>query len=199
MKLLVATNNQGKVKEFSGLLADLRIELAGLKDMGIDTEVEETGATFEENAILKARGYASDARIWTLADDSGLEVEALGGRPGVLSARYGGEDTGFDRKIGMLLDEIASTGDPHRRARFVCSLAVADDRGEIKYLAEGTCSGRIAPGPRGDNGFGYDPIFVPEGFTQTFGELPREVKGRISHRALASAKIIRYFRDFTGG
>lgn len=199
MNLLVASGNRGKIKEFADLLDDLPVSLIGLKDAEIETGVDETGSTFEENAVLKARGYSAEAGVWTLADDSGLEVEALNGRPGVLSARYGGENTPFDRRIEMLLDELAATGDVQRRARFVCVIAVADPGGEIKYVATGECIGSIAKFPRGSNGFGYDPVFVPYGFTQTFGELSAEVKRQISHRAIASAKIIEYFRDFTGG
>lgn len=199
MKLLIATGNEGKIKEFAEFLGDLPVDLVGLRDVAIYNEVEETGSTFEENAVLKARGYAAISGVWTLADDSGLEVEALGNRPGVLSARYGGEHTPFDRKIEMLLDEMVATGDAGRRARFVCAIAVADSRGDIQYVAKGECKGAIAQKPKGENGFGYDPIFVPEGFTQTFGELSGEVKGQISHRALATAKIIEYFRDFTKG
>jgi XTP/dITP diphosphohydrolase len=194
MKLLVASSNQGKIAEFAGLLEHLPFELLGLRDIIAVPDVEETGATFEENAVLKAREYAVHSGIWTLADDSGLEVEALGGRPGVHSARYGGENTSFREKIGMLLDELAKAANPSRRARFVSVIAIADGQGRIRYVAEGT----ITDGPRGENGFGYDPVFIPEGFAQTFGELSGDVKRQISHRARASAKIIQYLRDFTG-
>jgi XTP/dITP diphosphohydrolase len=198
MKLVLATNNAGKVREFADLLSGLPVELLSLRDAGDFPEVEETGATFEENAVLKARGYAIQSGIWALADDSGLEIEALGNRPGVLSARYGGEGTGFDKKMEMLLAELGSTGDPDRRARFVSAIAVADERGEIKYVAEGTVSGHITVSPRGSNGFGYDPIFVPDGYEQTFGELSDDIKGQISHRSRASAKIIRFLSGFIG-
>jgi XTP/dITP diphosphohydrolase len=198
MKLLVASSNQGKVNEFAGLLGNLPIELLGLKDIPAVPDVEETGATFEDNAVLKACEYAIHSGLWTLADDSGLEVEGLGGRPGVLSARYGGENTPFSEKIEMLLGELKDAGSRSRHARFVCVIAIADDQGRIKYSAEGRCEGAIANSPRGENGFGYDPIFVPEGFQQTFGELSGDIKGQISHRARASAKIIRYLRHFTG-
>ena len=198
MKLLVATNNAGKVREFAGLLSGLPVQFLSLSDAGDLAEVEETGATFEENAILKARGYAIQSGMWALADDSGLEIEALGNRPGVLSARYGGQGTSFDKKIEMLLKELAATGDALRRARFVSAIAVADAGGEIKYVAEGTVSGNITAAPRGSNGFGYDPIFVPDGFEQTFGELSDGIKGQISHRSRASAKIIRFLSGFIG-
>jgi XTP/dITP diphosphohydrolase len=199
MKLLVATNNAGKVRELADLLAGLPVQLLSLSDIGGVTEVGETGATFEENAILKARGYAMQTGMWALADDSGLEIEALGNRPGVLSARYGGQGMGFDEKMNTLLAEMAGTDDKNRRARFVSAIAISDERGEIKCVATGTVSGNIARFPRGSNGFGYDPIFVPEGFAQTFGELSDHIKGEISHRSRASAKIIRFLSGFIGG
>lgn len=182
----------------AGLLSGLPVRLLALRDIGDVIEVEETGATFEENAILKARGYAMQSGMWALADDSGLEIEALGNRPGVLSARYGGEDTGFDKKMEMLLAELAATGDQNRRARFVSAIAISDERGEMKCIAIGTVEGHIAQSPRGSNGFGYDPIFVPNGFEQTFGELSDDIKGQISHRSRASAKIIRFLSGFIG-
>lgn len=199
MELLVATNNAGKVRELAALLSGLPVRLLALGEIAGVTEVEETGATFEENAISKARGYAVQSGMWALADDSGLEIEALGNRPGVLSARYGGEGTGFDKKMEMLLAELDAAGSDDRRARFVSVIAVADETGEIKHVATGTIEGSIAPSPRGTNGFGYDPIFVPDGFEYTFGELSDEIKGQISHRSRASAKIIRFLSGFIGG
>jgi XTP/dITP diphosphohydrolase len=198
MKLLIATNNAGKLNEFAGLLKGLPVNLSGLAEFGDLDEIDETGVTFEENAVLKARGYATGARMWALADDSGLEVEALGGRPGVYSARYAGSAAGYEQKITALLNEIDATGDVQRRAKFVSVIAIADEGGEIRFLAEGVCPGAIALAPRGKNGFGYDPIFIPDGFAQTFGELSPDIKEQISHRARATAKIIRYLRDFTG-
>lgn len=198
LSLLIATRNKGKLNEFAGLLTGLPVRLYGLAEFENIGEIEETGATFEENAALKARGYAIRSGIWALADDSGLEVEALGGRPGVYSARYEGSEAGYEQKIAALLKEIEAAGDTERRARFVSVIAIADERGAIRFVAEGVCPGRIAGAPRGQNGFGYDPVFIPEGLGQTFGELSPDTKAQISHRALASAKIIRYLRDFTG-
>ena len=195
-QLLVATNNAGKIRELEKLLVDLPVTLRILSEFPNSLEVEETGATFVENAVLKAKDYAIQTKIWSLADDSGLEVEALGGAPGVYSARYAGENTGYVEKINKLLNELEQTA--NRRARFVCSMAIADTNGEIKFLAEGRCSGRIALNPRGTNGFGYDPIFIPDGFEQTFGELSEEIKQEISHRGQAAKKIIQYLRDFYG-
>lgn len=197
MKLLIATGNKGKVREFAELLKDLPVETISLADLEGIEDVEETGTTFQENSVLKAGGYARQAGVWTLADDSGLEVEALDNRPGVHSARYGGTETPFGRKMVMLLEELAKTGSVERRARFVCSIAIADGSGEILHIANGICDGKIADAPRGNNGFGYDPIFIPDGYDKTFGELSSDEKEQISHRALATAKIIGFLRDFT--
>jgi XTP/dITP diphosphohydrolase len=197
LELLAATKNNGKVKELAKLFADLPIVLRSLSDFPSAVEPEETGATFAENAVLKAREYSRQTGLWSIADDSGLEVAALGGAPGVFSARYAGENASDAEKIEKLLNEIRATGDEARRARFVCVIAIADRRGEIKFAAEGVCAGRIADFPKGTRGFGYDPIFVPDGFTETFGELPDAVKGAISHRARAANKIIAYLRAFT--
>ncbi len=194
-QFLVATTNAGKIKELKEMFAGLPFPLRSLREFPQTVEVAETGATFTENAVLKAKGYALQTEHWTLADDSGLEVEALGGAPGVFSARYAGENAGDAEKIEKLLIELNETEDGQRRARFVCAMAVANEKGEIKFIAEGVCSGKIALTARGDNGFGYDPIFVPDGFNQTFGELSRETKQKISHRARAAAKIIRRLRD----
>lgn len=197
MKLLVATNNAGKIKELHELLANLPVELFGLKDFENTFEPEETGATFTENAILKANSYARQTGFWALSDDSGLEVEALNGAPGVFSARYAGENATDQERIIKLLDELSEKGDKSRRARFVCAMAIADETGEIKFLAEGICDGKIALKPHGAHGFGYDPIFVPDGYEQTFGELSSAIKGKISHRAQAIGKIMRFLRTFT--
>lgn len=196
MKLLLATKNQGKIAELRALLNDLPFEINGLGSLDDGFDVEETGATFAENARLKAAGYAQHYSTYTIADDSGLEVSALGGRPGVYSARYGGEHTVYDKKIDLLLEEIEASDITDRRARFVSHIAFASPLGELLFEAEGACGGSIAFEPKGRNGFGYDPIFTPDGFDQTFGELADETKQDISHRARATAKIIRYLRDF---
>ena len=195
-KVLIATTNQGKLAELRGLLADMPIDMRGLADLSIYNDVEETGKSFRENAVLKASAYALQARLPTLADDSGLEVAALDNAPGVLSARYGGTDMSFELKIKRLLAELDWHGDPGRRARFVCSVALADSQGRIVHLAEGICNGLIAREPRGNHGFGYDPIFIPDGFDRTFGELSGDIKQKISHRARAFHQIIPFLRDF---
>jgi XTP/dITP diphosphohydrolase len=196
MRVLLATTNQGKLREFSLLLTGLPFEVVDLGQFPNVFEVEETGTTFRENARLKACEYARQTGLHTIADDSGLEVAALNGGPGVHSARYAGPDAGYDIKIRTLLDQITASETDERRSRFVAHIAFASPTGEIVFEAEGSCNGTIADGPRGANGFGYDPIFVPEGFDLTFGELDDEVKREISHRARASRKIMRFLRDF---
>jgi XTP/dITP diphosphohydrolase len=172
----------------AALLAGLPLKLRGLKELPWIEEAEETGATFEENAVLKARHYSSLSGLRTLADDSGLEVDALGGVPGVYSARYGGRGISYGERMALLLEALEATGDRGRRARFVCVIALADPRtGEVETF-EGVCEGRIADAPRGAGGFGYDPLFVPEGYARSFGELPPEIKQSLSHRARALSK-----------
>src|SRR5690606_34660166 len=152
-KLLIATRNKGKIAEIAERLRGTGIEAVGLEDVGCDIDVEESGDTFERNAIIKAREYARAAGHVTLADDSGLEVTALGGRPGVQSARYGG-DAGYDEKMRMLLGEAAASGSPDRGARFVCVMAATDAGDEVLLTAEGGCRCRVGEGHWGDGGYG---------------------------------------------
>jgi XTP/dITP diphosphohydrolase len=192
VELLVATHNEGKTRELSELLAGVPLKLRNLSEFPWVAEAEETGATFEENAVIKARHYSSLTGLWTLADDSGLEVEALGGAPGVYSARYGGRGISYVERMALLLEALAATGDRGRRARFVCVIALADPRsGEVETF-EGVCEGRIADEPRGSGGFGYDPLFIPEGHARSFGELPPEIKQSLSHRARALSQARRH-------
>ena len=195
--LLIATGNPGKVSEMNALFRDAPFTLRSLQDFRSINEVDETGSTFEENALMKARGYAWQTGLWALADDSGLEIAALGDAPGVSSARYGGEETSFSQKMSMLLREMEMAADRRRDARFVCSMVLVNRAGDILSKAQGVCEGVIADSPRGNGGFGYDPMFVPKGHEKTFGELSAEIKGEISHRALASRTIIRYLLAFT--
>lgn len=197
--IVVATKNTGKVKELKELFADLPLRLKSLNEFPNIVEAEETGSTFAENAVIKARSYALQTKFWSLADDSGLEVEALGGAPGVFSARYAGENATDRERFLKLLSELNQTKDNERAARFVCAMAISDESGETKFLTEGVCKGSIAFTPSGENGFGYDPIFVPAGFRQTFGELSNETKQRISHRARAAQNIIAFLRAFHAG
>lgn len=186
--LLLGTRNPGKIHEITLIVGDLGLELHSLQEFE-DVEVpEETADTYAGNALLKAQFYARATGMPALADDSGLEVEALGGAPGVLSARYAGEGaTDADRR-SLLLSSLAQSGSENRRARFVCAVAIARPEGVLN-VAEGICDGAITFAPRGDSGFGYDPLFVPDGYDQTFGELSDEVKNRISHRARALMKL----------
>ncbi|MEP6945348.1 MAG: RdgB/HAM1 family non-canonical purine NTP pyrophosphatase [Acidobacteriota bacterium] len=197
LPITIATFNTGKLREYRSMLSGLNVDLQDLSDFNNVQEIAETAATFAGNAALKASGYAELTRTLTLADDSGLEVAAMGGRPGVLSARYGGAATSFDDKMRLILAEIAENRSADRSARFVCEIAVADERGIILYKSRGVCSGTIALEPRGKGGFGYDPIFLPDGLDQSFGELSPSVKQRISHRAAAFDQIIPYLRDYT--
>lgn len=184
-ELVIATRNAGKLREVRSLVSDLPVQLLSLTEFPETTEVEETGQTFAENAALKASVYATQTRRWTLADDSGLEVDALGGAPGVLSARYAGAGATDAERNALLLTELGRASDAERRARFVCVIAIADAEGRIQHLSTGVCEGRIALEPVGANGFGYDPLFIPDGYEQTFGQLSPEIKRGISHRARA--------------
>ena len=181
-KLVIASGNAGKIKEFRDYLADLGVTLVAKPD---EIDVEETGVTFIENAHLKASQVAIATNEWAIADDSGLEVTALNGAPGVLSARYA--DTDSDR-INRVLQELAEyelDHQPNREAQFVCAIAIASPDGAIAADAIGICKGAIADNSRGNGGFGYDPIFLVTELNQTFGEISPEVKGKISHRAEA--------------
>jgi len=190
--LLLGTRNPGKIHEIELILGDLGLVLHSLQEFeGVDV-AEENADTYAENAIAKAQFYARATGMTALADDSGLEVEALGGAPGVLSARYAGEHaTDADRR-NLLLSELAKTSGENRRARFVCAVVVANGDGEVLNVSEGICDGSITFVPRGTSGFGYDPLFVPDGYAETFAELSDDVKNRISHRAHALLKL----RDF---
>ena len=185
MRLLIATTNPGKVGEYQHLLNGLAYELVSLSEVGITREVDETGATYEENALLKAREYAALSGLLTLADDSGLEVDALGGRPGVHSARYAPDSPARIRK---LLAEMQNVPAVERTARFQCVIALAwpDGRTEI---TTGACEGQIATEARGVNGFGFDPVFYVPEYSLTMAELPDNVKNLISHRARAAQKM----------
>ena len=196
MELLIATKNSGKIKELHRLLADLPLVLRSLNDFPNVLEPEEIGRTFEENAALKAKYYALQTGLRALADDSGLEVDSLNGAPGVFSARYAGENAADSEKIQKLLTEITETKSDNRSAGFVCSMVISSPQGEVEFSAEGICRGKIALRTLGKNGFGYDPVFIPEGFSETFGELSEGVKQEISHRGRAANKIIAYLRAF---
>ena len=182
MDFLVATRNRHKLEEIRAILAIPGVFARSAVEFPNLPDVVENGATFEENAVLKAETLARASGLWTLADDSGLEVDALHGDPGVRSARYAGKqgaDTANNRKLLQALEGVRE-----RRARFRCVIAVSAPSGRARVV-EGQCEGRIIDQPRGSGGFGYDPLFVPEGYTLTFAELAAPVKNRISHRAAA--------------
>lgn len=188
MKLLIATRNEHKLKEIREIFSADGLELLSVDDFDDLPEVEEDADTFELNAIKKAVTLALAARVWTLADDSGLEVDALGGDPGVYSARYAGEPVDYDANNKKLLRELGETED--RSARFRCVIVLSSPDGKAQYV-DGRCEGVIGRDERGTQGFGYDPLFIPEGHNETFAEMDSEAKNRISHRAnaLAKAKI----------
>lgn len=187
MRLLIATGNAGKKREYEHLLASLALEIVSLRELEIIEQVPETGDTFEENALLKARAYAARSGLLTLADDSGLVVDALGGAPGVLSARYGGPGLDDRDRYRLLLRQLEHVPCERRTARFECVIALVSTDGREAAL-KGRCEGRIAETPRGDQGFGYDPVFWVDQEGCTMAELPPERKNEISHRAVAARK-----------
>jgi len=189
MQLIVATRNTHKTREIEQILGS-KLTVRDLTEHPEISEIMESGTSFEENAKLKAIAVSERLQGLVVADDSGLEVDPLGGAPGVHSARYAGADASHEKKIARLLDELAKIDakSDQRRARFRCVLAVARG-GRVLATFEGVVEGKIAERPRGSHGFGYDPIFIPDGFEQTFAELPEEVKSNISHRAKAIRKF----------
>lgn len=185
MRLLIATHNRGKLLEYRELLAGLPLELVTLDDVGLRDDVEENGATFAENARLKAVTYAHKSNLLTLADDSGLEVDALGGEPGIRSKRYAGENKSDAERIAFLLNKLREVPREKRSARFRCAIAVASPEGRV-WESQGTCEGEIIFAPRGTHGFGYDPVFYFPERGVTMAELPTAAKNKISHRARAA-------------
>jgi len=192
-KLLVATNNRGKLREYSELLRGVPFELTTLSEQGITVEVEETGSSLEQNAIRKATAYAGLSGLITMADDSGLEVDALGGEPGPLSRRYAGENVTDKERNDFLLAKLKDVPREKRTARFRCVIAIAAPRGVVK-TCEGACEGIIAFGARGEGGFGYDPVFYLPELDKHMAELSLAEKNRISHRARAAQKAKRILR-----
>lgn len=196
MKLLVASKNPEKLHELRDLIQPQGVELIEPASLGLTISISEGEESYRQNAAKKALGYAQIARLWTLADDSGLEVDALGGRPGLLSARLAGpRKTDSDRRA-VLLDLLTAYSRPWL-ARFRCTLALASPEGELDFT-EGVCEGEIIPTERGSHGFGYDPIFLIAGRDQTLGELNREEKNRLSHRAKAIMKMMPLIKERIG-
>ncbi|MCL2219022.1 MAG: RdgB/HAM1 family non-canonical purine NTP pyrophosphatase [Chitinispirillia bacterium] len=189
-EIIIATGNAGKVKEFREMFAGLDIAVSSLADHWNPVpDIAETGSTFYDNAKIKADWvYGNTSGVWALADDSGLEVDALGGAPGVISARYSGNGATASRNNEKLLHELRDVPEGRRTARFKCVLVLRT--GADTYLtAEGTCEGRIIDKIAGDRGFGYDPLFIPDGFDKTFAQIDSEDKNRISHRGVALKKL----------
>ncbi len=192
-RLLVATHNPGKLREFRALLDGCGFDVVGLADLGLAEEAPETGDTFAQNAEQKARFYHERTGLPTVADDSGLVVDALGGEPGVRSARYGPPDLDDRGRVALLLRKLEGVPDPARTARFVAALAYIDAAGRLT-LVEGTVEGRIAHAPAGTGGFGYDPVFLLPERGLTLAQLPAEAKNTISHRARAAQRLRAYLQ-----
>lgn len=194
MDLLIGTGNRGKVREIHDALKHLPLNLHDLTEYPNISIPFESGSSYEENATIKAQYYAHESGLWALADDSGLEVAALHGAPGVKSARFGGDHASDSDRVDLLLSRMLDVPMAMRQATFVCVMVIAEPSGRLLHIAEGRCHGRISMSPAGDSGFGYDPIFIPDGYNETFGELPSAIKNKISHRARALASV----REFLG-
>jgi XTP/dITP diphosphohydrolase len=183
--LLLATTNEHKLDEFRTILRDLPFTLLSLRDVQIDMDVEETGTTFAENAILKAQAYAQAANMLALADDSGLEIDALGGAPGIYSARFAGRETPYTERFRLIFERLQDVPPAERTARFRCAIALAEPSGYVRVV-EGTIEGVIADSARGEHGFGYDPIFLVPELGLTTAEISPADKNQISHRGRAA-------------
>ena len=191
MRILIATMNEGKLREYQRLLGNVPdLKLETMASLARRVEVEEDHETFVGNARKKATEIAAVAGVPCLADDSGLEVDALGGRPGVRSARYAGEGATDARNNEKLLEELSGVPDGKRAARFRCAIVVVDADGQELAATDGACEGHIGREPKGSHGFGYDPLFIPDGYAQTMAELGPETKNQISHRAKAAANLV---------
>lgn len=194
-RIIFATGNRDKMREIREILAAEDLEILSMKEAGISVDIEENGATFEENALIKARAIAALTDAIVMADDSGLEIDALGGEPGVFSARYMGEDTSYQIKNQNLMDRLGDLPEEARTARFVCAIAVCNVPGERvsggEFVVRETMEGKIGRKAQGENGFGYDPIFYPLGYACSSASLSAEEKNAISHRG----KALRAVRD----
>jgi XTP/dITP diphosphohydrolase len=206
LELLVATRNRGKLCEIQEALRDLPVKLRSLEEFTGVITVDEVGKTYEENAILKALSYSNQTGLWALADDSGLEVDALAGLPGVFSARFGGEGASDHERTEKLLKMLHHCPDGQRTARFVCCVVLTrfpldgrelrDTDARVLNVSKAKCEGVIALESRGNNGFGFDPVFIPAAYSLTFAELPSGIKGKISHRARALAGMREFLEHF---
>lgn len=188
MRIIFATGNEGKMREIRMIMADLGMEILSMKEAGISADVDENGTTFEENAVIKAKAIAQQCQDIVLADDSGLEIDALNKEPGVYSARYMGEDTSYHVKNQNLIDRLEGVPDEKRTARFVCAIAAVLPDGKI-LESKAAMEGRIGYEERGENGFGYDPIFMLPDYGKSTAEISPEVKNQLSHRGKALRMI----------
>ena len=198
LRMLIATHNPGKQREYRELLGSLPVDLCVPSDLGLLLDVAEDGSTYMENAVTKATTFQQASGFVTIADDSGLEVDALDGMPGVRSRRYGGPSDDDVTRYERLLRALAETPWPERRARFICAIALATSTGELRR-ATGVCEGRITLAPRGNNGFGYDPVFLVAEQGLTMAELPPRLKNRVSHRARAVQALVPILMDLAEG
>lgn len=193
--LILATTNQHKIDEYRAIFSAIPFQLRSLRDFQIETDVEETGSTFPENAELKALTYAKMSGQLCLADDSGLAIDALNGAPGIYSARFAGRDTSYEERFRLILAQLKDVPVEQRTARFVCAITIAEPTGYYRTV-EGVIEGIIADAPRGEHGFGYDPIFFVPEVGKTTAELPSERKNRISHRGRAAQLAAALLNDW---
>jgi len=196
MKFVIATANPNKIKEMREILTDLGIDVVTREEMGIFIDVEETGTTFFENSLLKANAIMATSKMPAIADDSGLAVEALDGEPGVYSSSYGGENLSSHKRCEYLLDKMKDT--EHRKAKFICIINCVFPNGDL-ITAEGECLGSITHELRGTSGFGYDPVFKPNGFEKTMAELTPAEKNEISHRGKALSTFHEFLKSYNSG
>ncbi len=195
--LLLATTNQHKLEEYRAILSDVPFRLLSITDVQLGLDVKETGTTFAENAELKALAYAQAADLLSLADDSGLEIDALGGAPGVYSARFAGSDASYEERFRLILERLKGLPVEQRTARFRCAITLAEPSGYYRTV-EGVLEGVIADAPRGENGFGYDPIFLVPELGKTIAELTPDQKNRISHRGRAAQLARALLKNWPG-
>jgi XTP/dITP diphosphohydrolase len=195
IEVVIATRNSGKLREIQAILSPLRLKILSLWDFPDVPEIIEDGQTFEENAVKKAAAVSRQTGRMAIADDSGLAVDALQGRPGVFSSRYAGEKATDAERYQKLLKEMTGTPQGNRGAAFICAMAVASPKGKVEVV-EGECRGEIAFAPKGSHGFGYDPVFYLPKWGKTMAELEPEVKNRISHRAQALEKLKQVLPNF---
>jgi len=197
-KILLGTNNFGKVREFLTLASALPYTITIPSDEGIYIHVEEYGKSYHENAYIKAQAFSEASGLTTIADDSGLEVDALGGAPGLKSARYAGLDATDKDRVLYLLDKLKGIGWEKRTARFICAIVLVKPNGEPKYF-DGVCEGKITLEPKGEAGFGYDPVFYIPAMGKTIAQLSPDQKNNISHRSIAAKQLLRHLRDYQSG